>query len=750
MKSAAKIIRNLNVCRLRSQDYAICSAFKELYRQLDRTSGSTASPISDSWDLLTILLGERDISDKNSQKVSIKSFEFAAEYSNLQPDPSKPTSSLKKKLVKNGRSWLERQFLEFMQLQVQQHRAAIGGLPSLIDIARAYLQIRISQIGVWRAQLLEIHGGVPLFALVFVLVRAGCLKEAVRCVQAQAESLAHSEDARFQNYFEAWVTSQAQLPTGTGKLPDQLRGQLLQEYNTRVRHSVKLDSTGQWISGDAFKLALYKLIGRADLTKKALVAEIMSTTEDYWWFQLALTCEEFAPNEPVADRYNVSQMSHMLQRFGADHFSSRGKTPIVWFKTLLLAGEFERAVEYLWNFEQFQTDAVHFAIVLAYYGLLRVPESPYVAEVGMTLLSFRQQPRQQQQLPDISSLNFARMIHQYSRSFVKTDPTETLQYIYLVAMFGAPLPENISNDDADYEIVSTTKVAAAREYTRVTLTQIREVILLLPKEKYPILVGTSQKDGSGAPSSPTKKHKAETYRPEIEEFGPLFHITTHKSYLNQVVRKAAEIADKDTSRFQDSIMLFDIAEQYDMVVAVINRQLADQLSSSTSAPTAVLAQSPSPADIAMAEQLIKYYQGFPTIWNSQIATTRKQTVTTLLGLHRFITMAQSARPAASLKLLEELNLVPISSDPVAPSRLEAHTAVLDALDPTVAALVPAIMVIAMRLLHEDWKVAKEKKDRERERMRREAARSLVVFAGLVMFRIPQDVYAVLNRFDVMM
>ncbi|KAJ3130489.1 hypothetical protein HK098_000063 [Nowakowskiella sp. JEL0407] len=762
MKSNSKIIRTLNSHRLRSQNFALCDAFKDLYHKLDRTSGNTTSALTDTWDLLSSIISESG-PDDHSQRAPLKQFHYAADYGNVSSDPKKPTAELRKHISTNGRKWLERQYSEFMHLQVQQHRAAVGGIPSIIDITRAYLQIRISQLGNWKAQFLEIHGGNALFGILFMLVRGGHLKDAVKLVRMNAESLMQSEDSRFPTYFEAWVNAQSQLPLGSGKISDQLRSQLLQEYNTRIRHIIKVDNTGQWIGGDAFKVALYKIIGRAELAKKSLLPEVMATTEDYLWVQLVLTCEDVMQGEPLADRYTLPQMSQMLQRFGADHFSSRGKMPIVWFKILMLVGEFERAIEYLWSLESFQIDAVHFAIVLAYYGLLRVPESPYVAEVGMTLLSFYQQPRnqpqpslQQKQLPpvEIVSLNFARLIHQYTRLFIKSDPGDALQYIYLVALFGAPLADTSSGFEEDHEMGASAKLAGSREYTRVCHTQISDVIVSsIPSDKFEAMVGASQKVATGIPTSPRKKKVdasggSEFVKPEIEEFAPVYHISTHVAYLKLIVKRAAVKADKDSTRFKDTVMLFDIAEEYDTVVGVINKHLAEILSnmaSAISSNSVGIQQLVQPKDINLAEDLVKYYQGFSTLWNTQISETRKQTVTTLLGLHRFLTLAYSNRASAALNTLSELNLIPITAERVVP-----NTAVLDNLEPSVAALVPQIMVIAMRLLYEEWKDAKSKGIKERETECREAARGLVVFAGMVMFRIPQDVYAVLNRLDVLM
>jgi len=96
------------------------------------------------------------------------------------------------------------------------------------------------------------------------------------------------------------------------------------------------------------------------------------------------------------ERYGLKELGKVLRRFGESHFSPGGKRPLLYFQVLVLSGQFElvsslslalakyvtdgfrtssQAVAFLYEQQQYQVDAVHFAIALTYYGLLRVTPS---------------------------------------------------------------------------------------------------------------------------------------------------------------------------------------------------------------------------------------------------------------------------------------------------------------------------------------------------------------------------------------
>lgn len=140
---------------------------------------------------------------------------------------------------------------------------------------------------------------------------------------------------------------------------------------------------------------------------------------------------------------------------------------------------------------QYQPDAVHFAIALAYYGLLRIPSKAKTPDVELRTphFAFHSYPKTAlTPLPlpvilikdgagdDIAHLNFARLLHRYTRAFVQSDVQEALQYLYLICL-NADLPSP----------TSTEQITLCHDY-------IRE--LVMETRKYAELLGDVRNDGT--------------------------------------------------------------------------------------------------------------------------------------------------------------------------------------------------------------------------------------------------------------
>lgn len=88
---------------------------------------------------------------------------------------------------------------------------------------------------------------------------------------------------------------------------------------------------------DPFKLALYKLIGKLEPTRRS-VAQVTTTTEDWLWFQLAMLDEE--------ENGGLGVLTEVLLGYGERHFDGPPGHPSsrrgVWAGVLLMCGQFER------------------------------------------------------------------------------------------------------------------------------------------------------------------------------------------------------------------------------------------------------------------------------------------------------------------------------------------------------------------------------------------------------------------------
>lgn len=195
------------------------------------------------------------------------------------------------------------------------------------------------------------------------------------------DAITRSGEQFFVGFLKSWLENDRRLSRVQ-------QDRLMTEYNLRIRHSTS--PNGQ--PGDPYKAALYRLLGRIDVRKNVGVAR---TTEDWLWFQLAFLREDSA-EETVetegggGERYTLRDMGRLVTKFGERHFDPRGERPVFWFQVLVFAGEFEKAVAFLYSKQQHQVDALQFAIALAYYGLLRVPAKSEVSDVQLRASSLLQ------------------------------------------------------------------------------------------------------------------------------------------------------------------------------------------------------------------------------------------------------------------------------------------------------------------------------------------------------------------------
>lgn len=145
----------------------------------------------------------------------------------------------------------------------------------------------------------------PLWAKLFYLVRTGHIREALEEALAHRQAIEHREDS-FVVHFRLWLESPdhryvffPRSPYGypcfdyhlAFRLPKPHRDHVQAVYNAHLLHSTSVDP---------FKLALYKLMGKLDPSKRN-VPLVTATTEDWLWFQLAMA-RFFLSNLFVAHR----------------------------------------------------------------------------------------------------------------------------------------------------------------------------------------------------------------------------------------------------------------------------------------------------------------------------------------------------------------------------------------------------------------------------------------------------------------
>jgi nuclear pore complex protein Nup93 len=451
----------------------------------------------------------------------------------------------------------------------------------------------------------------------------------------------------------------------------------------------------------------------------------------------------------------------------------------------IFLGEFERALAYMISFDAYVVDAIHFAVALAYYGLLRVSDSPHFGDSGSggsaaeflfpKNISFGSSG----EVREVCFFQFARMVHLYSRQFNKSDPVDSLNYLALIGLYGKPITD--SKGPSTHQALSLSaqhQLQKGKEYSRALYTFVRE--LLLESGISPLLLGQIRADSLREMGL-------------IEKLGPLMHLANTEAFLNHIILPAAQDSDRygvilllrknlklnRRSRLEDAITLYDYAQKYDIVVGILCRQLAEVLASHRNSADVRLdplfktmgssTSSTRPSDdaasmtemdkaIYQANELMTVYTKQPSII-STISGEHQSTVILLLQLMRFVQVFDKKEYGQALEVLVNTGLVPTSTDMTVVSRLADDFRKVDTL---VAPSLPRLLLMGMTAVSELWKALKDGirggaglgggasiRQKRMEELKTQG-RAIILFAGSLQYRIPADVFAKLNQLDVMM
>ena len=457
-------------------------------------------------------------------------------------------------IIANARKYLESQFKEYVDLLY--NKQMDEGLPTNINKIKSFIEKKLknsstnsahttidnltlrttpANIGTssndtWKINNLTIINGTPIWALIFYLLRAGMEKEALDVMINNRSNFKKIEQS-FIVYFKAYIHAKS---NGDNELPVEFMTRLHNEFNQHIKNA---------LNGDPYRLAVYKIIGRCDLTKKS-IPEITLNVEDWLWIHFMLIKEEATNdgklsnndivNDTIYEKYTLYEFQQLILSYGAQRFNND------YLQILLLSGLFEYAVEYAYKINEM--DAVHLAIGICNQQLLNVSNNPLSSSL-IVHDSDHTSPDNKNNI----SINFVKVITSYIRSFKYSDPRIALEYLLLIGL-------NSKGGKNDTQTLFMHEC-------------IRE--LILQTKEFTILLGKIGRDGSRIPGV-------------IEQRKPLLLINVdaeNKSYLKVITEQAALKADED-GRIYDSLLLYQLAEEYDIVISIINNIISNLLSDS--------------------------------------------------------------------------------------------------------------------------------------------------------------------------
>ncbi|TPX50338.1 hypothetical protein SeLEV6574_g00939 [Synchytrium endobioticum] len=721
LRQYADVVAAINTARSRDDAFKVMAAFREVAAKVNITNDTAQKQLCDCWSFLIKVfesLGKPNPSPRQEEQV--------------KPNASLPFRSW---AVRKGREYLQEQMWGHVQSDVQRMRAPLGPLPPPETVVAAWVKSILFRFNRWATSPpLIVINDTPIWAQVFFLVRTGHHQQALAFVESRQNEF----ENEFVTAFKSWVESPDR------RLSKPVRELITSTWSTRFAKPAHPE--------DPYKVALYKLLGRCELSKKNPGPEVASSAEDYLWYQLSLVQEDttdLAPHE----KYTIRDVSKHLMDFGSQHFAPPGKPPTIWFQILLLCGEFERAVEHLAVHPDYGVEGVHFAVALAYHKALRVPESPYAADVGLDMCVVRQGPSF-----EVVYLNFVRLLQSYVKFFAKSDPADAVNYYNLIGLYATPLgdagsqptPRSLATPGptSSRPIVAVGQ-PSGRDYARALYNIL--IDLLLATRDYKTLIGDSRPDGSRSDSVISKSLSN-------------IHLRSSEEFASRIIRPAAERAEKE-GRWEDALKLRDLAGDYDEVVGLLIVKLGDALLMRASTVpavalseggnvtplTAVSASREVEDTFTNAKSLAEYYSKRPNT-ASKISDSRSTTLRLLLELHRFFKAYESAQPEAAIKIIEATNIVPTVPDALV---TQQYVETVNALDPNISKSFAYIISTTMGCLFYLYSTAMAQRyvDPAREERIREVksrAKAIALMTGVLQFKMNTDVYSKLMRYEVYM
>lgn len=726
-------VKGLNVARISEKVFPVLQEFAEVETQ---PSLEDCSHFVNAYNALAEIVGENGKLERISDAGAVRERQFAQDYLDDSPT-SRSAFALRKRIIDGSRRFLEKQFLQQLDVTIARNakEATLGGVPSVINKVRAYIRIRSvrKELGAENVELQSLHEDY-CWVLIFYLLRAGLVDEAAQYV-AENERAIKSMDRNFPNYLASYVRSDDR------RLPQDLQSRISSEYSQRARIAPEN-------SLDPYRMACYKIIGRCELSRRSLDG-VNQNMEDWVWLQFALAREVNRVEETAAEVFALEDVRAVIHEVGQRHFvqGAEGAAGVgTYFFLQILAGQFESAVA--WLYPHNYLTAVHFAIALNFYGLLRVndfnsaddlrklnvPPTPSAPNTDFNPVSYttRQQPQ----------ISFGHLLGYYTRDFRASATTAAADYLTLICL----------NADVPGE--------PGKRQSQLCLEALRE--LVLETREFAQLLGDIRSDGQRIKGS-------------IEQRLKLIGIKDDEQFLRKITISAAQIAD-DNGRVTDAVLLYHLAVEYDNVISICNkalseavaveigdaplrleplkpRDLTQEVESQAQLEQRELGQSLSLTAVEDPYFLTKTMRDLyeaNALANTKIKSTNREACALLLGMAEAKRLVEAQKWAAALDKLHSLNLLPISSRGNI-SLIRSHASAFNTLPPVVARNIGNLLIWTITacgnqrevLRNASFEVQQGNSGVMEEIL--QVAKDMMVFAGLIRYKLAPRVFEVLAR-----
>ncbi|KUI60683.1 Nucleoporin NIC96 [Cytospora mali] len=523
----AEKIHQLNDTRQQAQavSYPILN---ELADVESKSGDRHAEHLVDAYRAMVQIVGENPDADSPGADATASERQFSNAY--LDPNTNSVGGmALRKRILAGANRFLEMKFMDQVEQQIARNpqNAQLGGRPDVTSKVKAY--VRLLSQGKHLApdntdlQSIRREGQEEfVWAIIFYLLRSGHVNEAATYVNENSNHF-KSIDRSFPGFISSFASSEDR------RLKRPLQDRCNTEFSQRIRNAPEN-------SIDPYRAACYKIVGRCELSNRSFEG-FNADVYDWMWLQFNLAREGDRSVEIAGEMFGLSEVQNTIREVGMKYFPKNNADGAngnfgMFFFMQIMSGMFEQAIAYLYSFAY--VDAVHFAIALEYYGLLRASDS-ITSNNDLLTHSTRG-------LPQIS---FGRMLGYYTRDFRAGNVAAAVDYIILICL---------NLDDPNPEM--------GKQHAELCHEALRE--LVLETREFSKLIGDIRPDGQRIPGI-------------IETRGSLIGLPDQQEFVRSITLQAARFAN-DNGRTTDAVLLYHLAEDYDTVVAIVGRALSEAIS----------------------------------------------------------------------------------------------------------------------------------------------------------------------------
>eukprot|EP00898_Chlorokybus_atmophyticus_P001151 jgi/Chlat1/2036/Chrsp159S02326 len=271
--------------------------------------------------------------------------------------------------VRGARSFLEQGHVQYIMDVINSHpsQARLGGATSTIDRIKAFLRVKLRDQGPLDFDAESSNARSPpidtTWYQIFYCLRSGYYDDALQVAKNSRALSAARGGASFSAALAEWVHSKGVVSSATAEPVAAECERMLRTADRQGRPSY-----------ERIKLLVYAIVAghwRAVDRLQVDTPSLFNTIQDFMWVRLALIQkdESTSPND-----YTIKDLQFYLRQYPPSHYNKNGLDPLLYGQVLLLSLQYGDFLAYLARdrvTEPYRVDAVHFAIALSHYGLLR-------------------------------------------------------------------------------------------------------------------------------------------------------------------------------------------------------------------------------------------------------------------------------------------------------------------------------------------------------------------------------------------